>query len=390
MRPLNFGKWPRYSPACRRDVDRLLRAGGSLTAYRSNPGSPYGPREGSWAWRLERRAERMFGLRHVIACNSGTMALHAALWALDLPQGSSVVTTPYTFSATAAAIIHAGHRPVFGDVHPVTYCLDPSLKVPLSLGKEAVLPVDLFGRIAHPGQYAWAGPVVEDACQAVGASVAGEFAGSFGIAGAYSFNGMKNVGAGEAGAVVTDDNDLAERMRRFISHSENWGGFDVGLNGRLNELTACVAYHGLVALSANNAKRRALAMELWRQLKDETRMRILSPKDIERHALYVFPFTVADNVNRAVFVRRLKKMGIEAGEGYIRPHCGHYEAFKDAVRGPLPVVEELSEKSLVLLYQVRPPATVAHMRYVAMAIRAALDGKTARRAKLGRVEATAF
>lgn len=112
----DFGTWPRYSAACRRDVDRLLRKGGSLSAYRSNPDYPIGPAEGSWAWRLERHAEEMFGAKHVVACSSGTMALQAALFAMNLPAGSEVVTTPFTFSATAATIIRAGLLPVFADV----------------------------------------------------------------------------------------------------------------------------------------------------------------------------------------------------------------------------------------------------------------------------------
>lgn len=394
MKSLNFGKWPRYSPACRRDVDRLLRAGGSLSAYRSNPSHPYGPRERSWAWKLERKAEQLFGLRHVIACNSGTMALQAGLFALDLPKGSTIVTTPYTFSATVAAIIHAGHTPVFADVDPETFCLDRKSvsKVPLKLGMEATLSVDLFGRVADHDGYVYSGPIIEDACQAVGAKRDHRWAGDFGSVAAFSFNGMKNIPAGEAGAMTTNDDDLAIRARRFVSHSENWGGLDVGLNGRLNEITACVAYHGLIAVKKNNAWRRLLAVELWRQLKDEPRVKVLTLKEIEGHALYVYPMLLRGGVDRARFVRRLRKLGVEASEGYIRPHLGHYPAFKDAVRIPMPVVEELSESTLVLLLQVRPPATIGHMCHLAAAVRTALGGMkpSAHRADLGRVEAAAF
>jgi len=384
FRRINFKIWPTYSPTCRRDVDRLLRAGGSLSAYRSNPEHPYGPREGSWAYRLKRKAEQLFGLRHVIACNSGTMALQAGLYASGLSKGSVIVTSPYTFSATPAAILHSQMRPVFADVEPDTFCLDLESVDSIDGGYDAMMPVDLFGRVASRP---YAGMILADSCQAVGAYQGMETA----LLATWSMNGMKNIPAGEAGAMVTDDDLVAERARRFISHSENWGGPDTGLNGRLNELTACVAYHGLIAVKKMNAWRRRLAMELWRRLKDEPRVKVLSPQEIAGHALYVYPLLLRGGVDRGRFVRRLRKFGVEASEGYIRPHLGHYPAFKDAVRIPMPVVEELSESTLVLLLQVRPPATVEHMTYIAASVKTALGGGTsAHRADVGRVEAAAF
>lgn len=392
MKPLQFGKWPSYSPACQRDVVALLRAGGSLTAYRSNPDFPYGPRRGSWAWKAERLAERLFGIQHAVICNSGTMALQAGLWALDVPKGSEVITTPFTFSATPAAVLHAGLQPVFADVHPGTFCLTPDSvgRVASDKGTRATLPVDLFGRPTNWWNY-FNSPILEDACQAVGAYAGGLWAGRLGAIATYSFNGQKNVPAGEAGMAVTQAGDLAKRLRRFVSHGENWSHLEVGLNGRVNEVTACIAYHGLLAVKTRNTQRRHLAMELWRRLKDESRVRVLPPQEILGHALYVYPLVLRGGVDRAAFCQRLKTMGVATSAGYIRPHLGHYPAFTSAVRGPLPVVEELSESTLVLLLQIRPPATRVHMRYIAGAIKVALDGgKSARRAEVGRVDASAF
>ena len=372
-------RWPTYSRTCQQAVMRLLQQGGSLSAYRSNPTMPYGPREGSWAWKVERLAEQMFGIRRVIACNSGTMALQAMLYASGLAKGTEVVTSPYTFSATPAAILHAGMRPIFADVHPETFCLNPEM-----VQSNVVMPVDLFGRTASR---AYSGMILADSCQAVGAHKGMAEA----LTAAWSFNGQKNVPAGEAGAIITDALDVAEHARHFISHGENWRRTDVGLNGRMNELTACVAYHGLKALPRANAHRQMLAMELWLQLAGETRVRVLAPTVIRHHALYVYPLLiVAREVDRARFVRRLKRLGVEAGEGYIRPHLGHYPAFKSAVTGPLPVVEELAERSLVLLYQIRQPTTRTQVRYIATAIRAALDAQPVPKSRLMRIEPTAF
>lgn len=401
----DFGTWPRYSAACRRDVDALLRKGGSLSAYRSNPDFPVGPREGSWAWRLERHAEAMFSARHVIACNSGTMALQAAFHALALPKGGEVITTPYTFSATTAAIVHAGLTPVFADVDEWG-CLDlksvdlvmrPTFTV-------AILPVDLFGRVVADRFHGLGVPVIEDACQAVGAigaiGASGRLpAGQNATVGAYSFNGAKNVPAGEAGALVTADDGLAHRARLWISHGENFGwshdgdnwgrALAVGLNGRINELTACVAYHGLRSVLANNARRRELARVLRRRLSGRTD---LAFPDEDGHALYVYPIVLAEGVDRAAFVKGMRARGIEVGEGYVRPPLHQYPAFRQYQRIPLPMVEALSERRLCLLSQVRPPATIEDMRYLADSIAAVLDGRAGRlpRRRVGHVRDSVF
>lgn len=362
-----WGTWPFYSVSCRRDMDRLLRRGGSLSAYRSNPLFPVGPQAESWAWRLEREAERVFQVKHVSACSNGTMALIAALRALDLSPGN-VVVSPFTFSATAAAIRFAGHEPVFADVSPATFCLDPeSVATLVGPQTRAILPVDLFGRLADYRKLLTFGlPTVQDASQAVGATVP-LCQGTIAV---VSFNGAKNVPAGEAGAVLTDSKDLAERVRRFVSHGENHGDPQVGLNARLNEPTALIAWHGLKALWERNAARRRLANVLIEDLRGHPNIRTLP--NPAGHALYVFALVLAEGVDRARFAENLKRLGVEVGCGYLTPHLADYPAFKGCRRAPLPVVTELSERSLVLFSQVRPPATAADMRWLAARIRAAL------------------
>ena len=382
----DFGTWPRYSRTCRRAVDRLLAAGGSLSAYRSNPNFPdwTGPSKGSWAYRLERLAEDTFSVKHAIAVNSGTMALMAAIKGLDLPRGSEIITTPYTFSATASAILYMGHTPVFADVEPLHYCLDPdSAERRITVKTRAIMPVDLFGGLADYGRLKRLGlPIIQDACQAVGTSKKW----LYGDVATWSFNGAKNVPAGEAGMLVTDNDDIAKRARLFISHGENFlqarprmlqdGDRDnIGINGRLNEPTACIAYYGMLEVEANNDRRRVLADELYGLLCHRSELHLMGPDEIYHHALYVYPFRLVDRtkISRRTFLERLKKLGVEAGGGYITPPLHKYGPLP-AARTPLRTVEELSDQSLVLLSQVRPPATKADMRYVATCIEAALDG----------------
>lgn len=339
-----------------------------------------GPAPESWAWKLERLAESEFSMSHVIACSSGTMALMAAIHAIGLEPGGEIVTTPFTFSATAAAIRFMGHEPVFADVDPVTFCLDPAQAATVVGPRtRALLPVDLFGQMAdYDALWRLGLPLIEDACQAVGAQRKNQsyrdeplWGGRGGTVGVWSFNGAKQVPAGEGGAVVTNDDEVADRARAFISHGENWSRPQIGINGRINEPTALLAYHGLREVKRRNLERRDLAQALVEPLRTDNRIAVLP--DPDWHALYVFPLVLAKGVDRARFVGHLRLQGIEAGEGYLTPPIYRYEAFQACRRTAMPVVDELSERTLVLLSQVRPPATLTEMDWLAAQIIGALD-----------------
>lgn len=346
---MNPGVWPQYSAACRADVDRLLARGGTLSAYRANRDYGLGPCEASWAWRLERAIKAKTGVKYAVVLNSGTAALHAALAYIDV-SGKSVVTSPYTFSATAAAILLAGGYPCFADVDPNTYQITPetvasALRHVQNVG--AILPVSLFGKPCDTKGLAKLGyPVIEDACQAVGVSL-----GPKASATVWSFNGMKNVPAGEGGALLTDDKAVAEKARLLGNHGENFGTPSVGLNYRMNELTACVAWHGLKDLDKRNRRRSEL-------------VRLALPEVWEpNHAYYVAAFTVKRGT-RHRFIKRCKKRGLEVSGGYITPPLHRYKAFIPYARAPLPNVEELSYHTLCLISTLRPPATNRYARWV--------------------------
>lgn len=380
--PDRWGTWPFYSPTCIADMTALLKKGGTLSAYKSNPNFPVGPAEGSWAWRLERLMEEQFEVSHAIACASGTMALMAAIQALELEPGE-IITSPYTFSATAAAIRVMGHEPVFADIDPATFCLDPA-SVATVLGKRtrAILPVDLFGQMAdYDGLWKLGHPVISDSCQAVGAvgkaptyRHAPLWGGKGGLVGVFSFNGTKQCPAGEAGAVVTSDPVIASRVRGYISHVENWRAEVVGINGRVNEPTALLAYHGMKEVLKRNGERQALAKRVVDRLRGEARIKTLP--EPHGHALYVFPLVLRADVNRAVFAAKLRERGVEVGEGYLTPPIHRYEAFKACRSAPTPVVDRLSSESLVIFTQVRPPASLRDMSYLADCIELALDVAT--------------
>jgi dTDP-4-amino-4,6-dideoxygalactose transaminase len=365
--------WPSYSPACRRAVEVLLRKGGSLSAYRANPKFPSwtGPQEGSYAYKLEREVEKKFKVKHAVAVNSGTAALHASLVSV-LRGGGEVVTSPYTFSATASAILLSGYTPVFADVDPYTFCISKeTVKRVITRKTKAILPVHLFGGLADVRSLRSFGlPVIEDACQAVGARSGDGYSGTTGLAGAYSFNGGKNVPAGEAGMLVTNSDKVAESARLLMNHGENFHQKQVGLNYRPNELTACVAYHGLLELEERNQRRRDLVKELI--IHTDARWPALClGTTLPTHVYYVYPFLLR-GFDRSKFIKRMARMGIPVGAGYITPTLDKYKAFRKYARGPLPVVEELSKKTLCILSTLTPDRELSYSKHVAECMRKAL------------------
>lgn len=365
--------WPHYTEACRRDVDALLKKGGTLSAYRANPKVGVGPAEGSLAWRLEREIEHIFKIKHAIAVNSGTAALHAALASLDL-RGGKVITSPYSFSATVSAIILAGGTPVFADVDEFTYNITKeTVDEAWQKGTKAVLPVSLFGLPAEVSAIAGLGAtVIEDGCQAVGAVREGAYQSPKALATAWSFNGGKNVPAGECGALVTESDEVAQKARYLLNHAENFGQKWVGYNYRPNELTCCVAYHGVKALMGRNTERARLARSLFYAIQREFTYASLRWQDYlhmppyqhthGNHAFYVWPFlwyggTRRLPLGRNTFVQRMKRKGFEIGEGYITPTLNEYPAFKRYCKRKLPVVEQLSKKTLCIWSGVVPGAS---------------------------------
>ncbi len=198
---------------------------------------------------FEEEVGRYCDARHAIGCASGTDALILALMALGIGEGDEVITSPYSFFATASSIYRLGAKPVFVDIDPVTYNLDPqAVDAAVTNKTRAIMPVHLFGQCADM-EPIWRTAVrnnlaiVEDAAQAIGAEYQGRKAGVLGTIGCFSFFPTKNLGgAGDGGMMTTDDRDLATKMSRLRVHGD-LGGYrhvEVGLNSRLDALQAAV------------------------------------------------------------------------------------------------------------------------------------------------------
>ncbi|HBL17042.1 MAG TPA: erythromycin biosynthesis sensory transduction protein eryC1, partial [Elusimicrobia bacterium] len=228
---------------------------------------------------LEEELASFLGVARAIALASGTDALHLTIHALGIGAGDLVLTSPFTFVATATAISYTGARPVFADIHPATFTLDPDRAAEYLAGTgpgprpegrvKAILPIHLYGLPADMDPLLHLARqhrlrVVEDAAQAIGSEYRGRRVGGLGDAGCFSFYPTKNLGAlGDGGMVVTSDPGIAGRLRMLRNYGEQgkYNNIIEGINSRLDELQAAILRVKLRHLDGWNEKRRGLARE---------------------------------------------------------------------------------------------------------------------------------
>ncbi len=198
---------------------------------------------------LETEIAEYLGAKHAIGCASGSDALLLALMALGIGAGDEVITTPFTFVATAGSIARLGARPVFVDIDPVTYNIDPAkLEAAITPRTKAIIPVHLFGLAAELDAISaiankWGLPVIEDAAQAIGARYRDKMAGAISTIGCFSFFPSKNLGGGgDGGLITTNDDAIAERLRLLHVHGSRsrYEYVLVGVNSRLDALQAAI------------------------------------------------------------------------------------------------------------------------------------------------------
>ncbi|HEX8181194.1 MAG TPA: DegT/DnrJ/EryC1/StrS family aminotransferase [Pyrinomonadaceae bacterium] len=313
-------------------------------------------------------------VKHAIGCASGSDALLLALMALDVKAGDEVITTPHTFFATGSAIARLGARPVFVDIDPRTYNLDPAqLEAAINERTRAVIPVHLYGQCAEMDAIAAVAarhnlPVIEDAAQAIGATDAGRRAGSIGQMGCFSFYPSKNLGAaGEAGLLTTNDDAHAERLRVLRVHggATEYLHREVGINSRLDALQAVVLRIKLPHLDAWAEARRARA-ETYTLLFTNTRLPFrLKPPFIRTNTQHVFHLYVV-RVPAAVrdpLLAHLRAHGVGTKVYYPVPlhmqECFRYLGYQ---AGALPEAERAARETLALpLY---PELTLQQQQYV--------------------------
>lgn len=326
--------------------------------------------------RFERDLAAFLGVRHVIGVSSGTDALLVALMALEVGPGDEVVTSPFSFFASAGVVARLGARPVFVDIEPSTFLMDPSrLEAALTPRTRAIEPVHLYGQCADMEPILEIGrrrgiPVVEDACQAIGARHGGRAAGTLGTLGAFSFYPTKNLGAaGDAGAVVTDDDRLAERVRSLRVHgaSKTYFHARVGGNFRLDAVQAAVLDARLPRLEAWNARRRTIARRYGERLAGEARAgRVVLPGEAPGriHVYHQYVVRVAD---RDGVRRRMAERAVATSVFYPVPlHLQECFASLGGRAGDFPEAERAAREVLAL--PMFPELSDAEVERVAAAL----------------------
>lgn len=323
------------------------------------------------------------GCRHAIGLGSGTEALWLTLLAMGIGPGDEVITVPMTFIATAEAITYCGARPVFVDVDPRTYTMDPAaLRNAVTPRTKAIIPVHLFGHPADMDPILEVARehglfVIEDACQAHGAEYKGRNVGSLGDAGCFSFYPGKNLGAlGEAGAVVTNDDDLQERIRILRDHGQTrkYHHAMVGWNCRMDGIQAAVLRIKLRRLDRANELRRSHAAQydsLFEGLEE-----LVTPMEsaCSRHVYHIYAVRVR---MRDQMIRFLQERGIGTGIHYPVPvHL--QECYRDLgyQEGAFPVAEQCAMEFLSL--PMFPELTSAQVRLAGDVVKEAVcSGATA-------------
>jgi len=307
---------------------------------------------------LEEEMARMLGVRHAIAVSSGTDALLLALMALDIKQGDEVVTTTYSFFATAGEVVRLGARPVLVDIDDTTFNIDAELvAAAITPRTKAIIPVHLFGLSADMDPLLEIGaragvPIVEDAAQAIGATYKSRLLGGIGTFGCFSFYPSKNLGAfGDAGLLTTNDEALAKRARLMRTHGmePRYHHHVIGGNFRMDTLQAAVLRVKAPHLSAWTERRRSNAhryMKLFREAGLRDRVTLpLEPAD-RRH---IFNQFVIRHPERDALRRHLAEREIGTEIYYPVPfHLQPCFAYLGYRRGDFPNAERAAEESLAL------------------------------------------
>ena len=331
---------------------------------------------------FEREFADVHEAEHGIAFANGTVALVALFAALGIGPGDEVIVPSLTFVSSATSIVYAGATPVFADVDPETFNLDPA-DVARRLGPrvKAILAVHYGGQPADLAELsalaADAGVVLlEDAAQAHGARYRGRHVGTWGVAGMFSFTPTKNVTTGEGGMVITDNGDLAGRLRLLRNHGQTspYEHAILGCNWRLSEMQAAMGRSQTAKLDAILARKRALAADLDQRLDPVAGVQapvVRGDRD-HVHMLYTVTLATADAARRDTVIADLARQGIES-RVYFPP--AHRQPVFGGQPPDLPVTDDLAERILSLPIHSRlTPDEVAD---VAAGLAAAMENTAA-------------
>ena len=292
---------------------------------------------GSKVQEFERQCEAYFGVKHAITVNSWTSGLIAAVGAIGIEPGDEVIVTPWTMCASATAILHWNAIPVFADIEPTTFNLDPaSVEANITPYTKAIMAVDIFGHSADIEALMEIAArhnlkVITDTAQAPGAIYKGKYAGTVSHVGGYSLNYHKHIHTGEGGVLVTDDDAIAEKLQLIRNHAEavvedkgvsNLSNM-LGYNFRLGEVECAIGIEQLKKLKHLVASRQSVAERLTLGLEGLDGLQTPKVKPDCTHAYYAYPLVIDIEklgLTRETLTKALRAEGVSIGEGYQNIH----------------------------------------------------------------------
>ncbi len=315
---------------------------------------------GPYTTRFEEDFARAIGTRHAVAVNSGTSGLHLCMRAIGLKPGDEVVTTPFSFVASANCALFEGGKPVFADIDEKTYNIDPKLmKDAVTAKTKALLPVHIFGQVCDMDPILKLAekenlPIIEDACESILAEYKGRKAGTFGKAAVFAFYPNKQMTTGEGGMITTNSKDVHDVCRSM----ENQGRADdgswlnhirLGYNYRMDEMSAALGWSQLQRLDSLIKTREEIAKRYTARLKKVEGVITPHVMPDSRHTWFVYVVRVKDGISRDKVMARLKDHGVQTKDYLPSIHLQKFykERFKYK-EGDFPVCEKVSASTIAL------------------------------------------
>ena len=304
--------------------------------------------------KLEKDIADYCGVKNAIGVASGTDALLLTLRAYGIGEGDEVITTPFTFFASAETVSMLGAKPVFADIDKDTYCIDANkIEEKITEKTKAIIPVHIFGQPCDMDKIMEIAKrhnliVIEDACQAIGSEYKGKRAGSMGNAGCFSFFPTKNLGGyGDGGMVVTNDDEIADEIRLLRVHGmrPKYHHLVLGYNSRLDEIQAAVLNVKLKYLDGWNNKRAEKA-EIYNELLKGTKCKTPFKADYAKHIYHLY---IIQHEKRDELISYLKENGVATGIYYPIPlHLQKAYESLGYKEGDFPIAEHASKRTLAI------------------------------------------
>jgi len=337
-------------------TDREIEA---VCAVLRSPNLSLGPKLGEF----ERAFADYVGTKRAVAVNSGTSGLFLCMLAMGIAPGDEVITTPFTFVASATSIMMAGARPVFVDIDPVSLNIDPGkIEAGISEKTKAILPVEIFGnpagfdavcKIAKKHNL----PVIEDSCEALGSALKGKKVGTFGTMSVFGFYPNKQITTGEGGMILTDDDDLADLCVSLRNQGRgkdaSWLAHErLGYNYRLSDINCALGIVQLSRIDEIKAKRRQVAEWYRQMLSDEDRLIVpVAPADCDM-SWFVFVVRLAEGLTmeqRDRILQQMNSRNIQVGNYFPPVHLMPFIAEKYGHKpGDFPITESASARAIAL------------------------------------------